>query len=91
MKNMSTKPFTYEYDSAQDALYIFFEPVDSATFYEDVTDLPHVMLRYSLADERLVGVTMHHVAEQLKTDPPTDPALRQLAQDLIRKLQAIIV
>jgi hypothetical protein len=77
---------SYDYDPVQDMLYILLEPVTDATFYDDVPDMPGVMRRYSAADERLVGITMHDVKSRLLTNLPQDKAIRQLVQILVEQL-----
>lgn len=74
---------TYDYDTAQDMLYILFEPVADLTYYEDVPGMPDVMLRYDASGENVVGVTVHHVASKLTTDE----AIRRFADDLLKQLQ----
>ncbi len=74
---------TYDYDPVQDMLYILFEPVTDLTFYEDVPGMPDVMLRYDASGEKVVGVTVHHVASKLATDE----AIRRFADDLLKQLQ----
>jgi hypothetical protein len=80
------QPHTYDYDTLQDMLYILFEPVPGATFYEDVSDRPGVMRRYNLGDERLVGITVHDVQKRLPSGIPQDKAIRQLVQTLVKQL-----
>lgn len=77
---------TYDYDSLQDMLYILFEPVTGSTFYEDVPEIPGVMRRYSMDDERLVGISVHDVENRLPSDTPQPEAIRQLARSLVEQL-----
>ena len=83
----SDATITYDYDSVQDMLYILFEPVKEATFYEDVPNQPGIMLRYSVSEERVVGITVHNVANRLPPDMPQDVATRHLAQKLVNQLR----
>ena len=48
--------------------------------------MPGVMLRYTMNDERLIGITAHDVSQRLSPDTPQDIALRQLVQDLVKEL-----
>ncbi|MCB9456405.1 MAG: hypothetical protein H6671_10510 [Anaerolineaceae bacterium] len=77
---------TYDYDTAQNMLYILFEANPSATFYADVPDMPGVMLRYRISDESLVGITVHDGSNWLAADVPQDAALRQLVHTFVRQL-----
>ena len=77
----------YDYDRIQDMLYILFEPVKEATFYEDVPDQPGIMLRFNISDERVVGITAHDVLERLSSDISQDIAVRHLAQELVNQLR----
>lgn len=80
------KAITYDYDSVQDMLYILFEPVTDATFYEDVAEMPGIMRRFSMGDEHLIGITVHGVKGRLPSPTPQDKAIRQLAQSLVEQL-----
>jgi hypothetical protein len=77
---------TYDYDAAQDMLYILFEANPGATFYDDVPDMPGVMLRHRISDESLIGITVHEVNSWLAADVPQDAARRQLVHTLVRQL-----
>ncbi|MBZ0299408.1 MAG: hypothetical protein K8J31_06700 [Anaerolineae bacterium] len=77
---------TYDYDPVQDMLYILFEPVTGATFYDDVPDMPGIMRRYSMGDERMVGITVHDVKGRLSADILQNKAIRQLVQTLVEQL-----
>ncbi len=82
-----TESITYDYDTLQDMLYVLFEPVTGATFYEDVPDIPGVMRRFTMGDdERLVGITVHDVKKRLPSDLSDSEALRKLTQSLIERL-----
>jgi uncharacterized protein YuzE len=78
------KTVTYEYDSVQDMLYILFEPEPGDTFYDDVLEMPDVMLRYTIDDERLVGITVHNLSE--KTNVTKDAEIRLYSADLVNQL-----
>ena len=77
---------TFDYDPLQDMLYILFEPVTGATFYEDVPDMPGIMRRYRAEDERLIGITAHNVKDRLPPGKSPEQAVRQLAQSLVEQL-----
>jgi hypothetical protein len=83
---VNDKSIAYDYDSYQDMLYILFEPITGATFYEDVPNMPGVMRRFTLDDERLVGITVHAVQDRLAANHSQDKALRQLTQTLVEQL-----
>lgn len=77
---------TITYDPLQDMLYILFEPVTGATFYDDVPHMLGVMQRYSTGDERVIGLTVPDVKDRLRSDIPQDKAIRQLVQTLVEQL-----
>ncbi len=73
----------YSYAPLQDMLFVEFEPVAEDTFYVDVPNFPDVMLRYTIADERLVGISMEGVSEYLGIEHPDAAALKKLAFHLL--------
>lgn len=78
------KTISYEYDSIQDMLYILFELEPADTFYDDVHEMPDVMLRYTIDDERLVGITVHNLSEKINVT--NDAEIRLYSADLINQL-----
>ncbi|MEP7200583.1 MAG: hypothetical protein ABI874_12250 [Chloroflexota bacterium] len=62
----------YEYDVAQDMLYILFKPSVGATYYEDVPQRAGVMLRRDGVTDRVVGITVHNVQYKLMQRLVTD-------------------
>ena len=82
-----SKSITCDYDELQDMLYILFEPVTGATFYEDVPEMPGVMRRFSADDEHFVELTVHDVAGRPPTDIAQEAAIRELAQALVEQLE----
>lgn len=78
------KTISYEYDSIQDMLYILFELKPDDTFYDDVHEMPDVMLRYTIDDERLVGITVHNLSEKINVT--NDAEIRLYSADLINQL-----
>jgi hypothetical protein len=67
-------------------LYVLFEPVTGATFYDDIPNMPGVMQRYNMGDECTVSITVHDVKDRLTVDIPQDKAIRQLVQTLVEQL-----
>ncbi len=62
----------YEYDSAQDMLYVLFQQNVGPTYYIDVPDQAGVMLRYDNATDEIVGITVHNVQRKLMQKLITD-------------------
>ncbi len=55
----------YEYDTAQDMLYVLFREQVGPTHYRDVPNAVGVMLRYDNATDEVVGITVHNVQRKL--------------------------
>ena len=55
----------YEYDAAQDMLYVLFREEIGATYYKEAPDFVGVMLRYDNATDEIVGLTIHNVQRKL--------------------------
>ncbi len=62
----------YEYDPVQDMLYILFQENLGPTYYEDVPNMAGVMLRYDIATNDVVGITVHNVQRKLMQKLITD-------------------
>ena len=72
-----------EYDAVQDMLFIEFEPITAETIYEDVEGARFVMRRFTVADERQVGISVYLASHVFGTEEPTAAAIRQLAEELV--------
>ncbi len=55
----------YQYDAAQDMLYVLFRENVGLTYYKDVQNFAGVMLRYDNATDEVVGITVHNVQRKL--------------------------
>ncbi len=80
----------YHFDSIQDTLYILCEPVNEPTFYDDVEGRPGVMLRYTVKEERLVGITVEDVSQYLGQTKASVAEAFGFVHTLIRELQPLL-
>jgi len=55
----------YEYDAAQDMLFVLFREQVGPTHYQDVAGLAGGMLRYDNSTDEIVGITVHNVQRKL--------------------------
>ena len=74
-----------EYDAVQDTLFIEFEPITVETSYEDVDGARFVMRRFTVDDDRLVGISVYLASLVFGTEEPGPAAIRQLAEELVAR------
>lgn len=71
------------YDSAQDMLFILFEPLGVGGIYRSVPEDRHVMRRYRLDDDRLFGISLLFASRRLGSENPSLDVIRELATQLV--------
>ena len=71
------------YDSAQDMLFILFEPLGAGGIYRSVPEDHHVMRRYRLDDDRLFGISLLFASRRLGSENPSHDVIRELATQLV--------
>lgn len=71
------------YDSAQDMLFILFEPLGAGGIYRSVPEDHHVMRRYRLDDDRLFGISLLFASRRLGSENPSLDVIRELATQLV--------
>ena len=87
MAQTSVRPIIHraEYDAVQDMLFVEFEPITAETIYEDIEGARFVMRRLTVADDRLVGISVYLASLVFGTEDPSPAAIRQLAEDLVAR------
>lgn len=81
------KTVFYEYDDVQDMLYVLFEPINGLTYYDDLLDVPEVMLRYNAENDRLIGFTANHVKHGLNGEQPAIASIDQTVLKLLHQVE----